>query len=139
MSQKRAKSEPRSNEARRRAAYLKYRLSPRARDLFDDLIRQRGAGPHGAYLESQCLRVAELTATAETLRAELDKRKDGGEAPTAAQITAVVRIEGVARRAAADLLKMAPAKSEDDVEYADLIRRYRTGSTEEGATDDHNH
>ncbi len=98
-------------------------------------MRQRGPGPQGAYLESQCLRVAELTATAETLRAELDKRKDSGEAPTAAQITAVVRIEGVARRAAADLLKMAPPKSEDDAELAAVLRRYR-GEPTEGPADD---
>ena len=112
MNQNRAKSEPRSNEARRRAAYLRYRLSPRARDLFDDLMSQRGPGPHGVYIESQCLRVAELTATAENLRADLDLRQKGGEVPTAAQITAVVRIEGVARRAAGDLAKLAPPKSQ---------------------------
>jgi hypothetical protein len=94
-------------------------------------VRQRGPGPHGTYLESQCLRVAELTATAENLRTELDK----AEKPTAAQITAVVRIEGVARRAAADLLKLAPPKSDDDVELDAVLRRYRGESTDGGSTD----
>jgi hypothetical protein len=135
MSQKQAKSEPRSNEARRRAAYLKYRLSARARDLFDDLIRQRGPGPHGTYVEAMCLRTAELLASAERVRGELNE----AEKPTAAQITAVVRIEGVARRAVADLTKLAPPKSDEDNEYAELLRRYRGEPTEEVVADDQHH
>jgi adenosylmethionine-8-amino-7-oxononanoate aminotransferase len=126
MTQQQTKTKPRSNEARRRAAYLKYRLSPRARDLFDDLISQRGPGPHGTFAEAMTLRTAELIASAERVREELNQAKS----PTAAQITAVVRIEGVARRAIGDLAKAAPPRSEEDAELDTILRRYR-GEPEE--------
>ncbi len=135
MSQNQTKTQPRSNEARRRAAYLKYRLSPRARDLFDDLIRQRGPGPHGTFVEAMCLRTAELLASAERVREELNV----AESPTAAQITAVVRIEGVARRAIGDLAKAAPPQSAEDTELDTILRRYRGEPEEHDDEQDRDH
>jgi len=64
-----------------------------------------------------------LTAAAESLRAVVDAVESK---PEPAMITLVIRLEGVVRRAAADLDKLAPAKSEDDAEASDeLLRRYR--------------
>ena len=116
MSQDRAKTEPRPNHVRRRKSFLRKRLSPRVRDVFADLMTDKV--DVGAYLESQCLKVAELTVRAEDLRAKLDvmlaaAKGNGADAEAgvwslAALINAVTRLESTARRAAADLTKIVP-------------------------------
>lgn len=109
MSQHRTKSEPsasRPNHERRRAAFLKDRLSPRTRDLFLDLMSRHGPG--SLWVESQCLKLAELTASAENLRARL-----ATEEPSPALINSVTRLESTARRAAVDLAKLSPPKADD--------------------------
>ncbi len=74
----------------------------------------KGKGDVGAYLESQALKVAELTAEAEGLRAKLDAMLAADEVADikslAALINSVTRLESTARRAAADLAKIGPAK-----------------------------
>jgi hypothetical protein len=107
MSQHRAKSEPRSNEARRRAEYLRKRLTGRARSLFNGLVRQIGRDRVDIVVETHALRVAELTAAAETLRAQLATTA----APTPALVNSVTRLESTAARAERALAKIAPAKT----------------------------
>lgn len=122
MSRNRAKGEPtasRSNQERRRAAFLRDRLSPRVRDLFLSLMADKGDA--GTYLESQCLKVAELTASTEELRTKLKAMLATAEGKSlspsdaevrslAALINATTRLESTVRRAAADLAKTAAAK-----------------------------
>ena len=101
MSQDRAKTEPRPNHVRRRKSFLRKRLSPRVRDVFADLMTDKV--DVGAYLESQCLKVAELTVRAEDLRAKLDvmlaaAKGNGADAEAgvrslAALINAVTKLE----------------------------------------------
>jgi hypothetical protein len=117
----------RLREDRRRAAFLRKRLTPRVRDVFLDLMKSRKDA--GAYLEAQCLKVAELTARAEDLRARLDAMLaplKGDEHPAlddaqvkslAALINNVTRLESTARRAAADLGKVAEAKVDPMAEW----------------------
>jgi hypothetical protein len=110
MSQKRAKTEPRPNQSRRRAAFLRDRLTPRVRDLFLDLMAGREVG---TFVESQCLKVAELQAAAEGLRARLETADQNPETDAktiVALVNAMTRTESTARRAAADLGKAAPDK-----------------------------
>jgi hypothetical protein len=119
------------HETRRRKSFLRKRLTPRVRDLFLDLMANRKAT--GIYLESQCLKVAELTARTEDLRARLDvmlaapKKGDAEDdadievRALSALINSVTRLESTARRAAADLGKIA-AEPADPV--ADL-KKYR--------------
>jgi hypothetical protein len=113
------KPDDRSREEKRRAAFLKQRLTQRVRDLFDDLMADKGGA--GTYVESQCLKIAELTASAEELRTKLTamlaaaegKRQSPSDAEVrslAALINATTRLESTARRAAADLAKTATAK-----------------------------
>jgi hypothetical protein len=122
MSHNRAKGEPiasRPNQERRRAAFLRERLSPRVRDLFLNLMADKG--DVGTYVESQCLKIAELTASAEELRTKLKAMLTAaeGKSPSpsdaevrsvAALINATTRLESTVRRAAADLAKMAASK-----------------------------
>ena len=122
MSRNRAKGEPtasRSNQERRRAAFLRDRLSPRVRDLFLSLMADKGDA--GTYLESQCLKVAELSASTEELRTKLKAMLATAEGKSlspsdaevrslAALINATTRLESTVRRAAADLAKTAAAK-----------------------------
>lgn len=100
-------------QARRRAAFLRKRLSPRVRDVFQDLMADRPDA--GAWLECQALKVAELAIRAEELRARLETMTAAPDdrdqvKSLATLINAVTRLEGTARRAAADLAKAAPAK-----------------------------
>lgn len=97
----------------------------RVRDLFRDLIA--GKEEAGAYVAAQCLRVAELTASAESLRAQLGAMLDEAKGKTvgpdeikslAVLVNAVTRFESTARRAAADLGKVAPA--DDGPDWIDL-------------------
>ena len=78
-------------------------------------------GDAGTYLESQCLKVAELTASAEELRTKLKAMLATAEGKSlspsdaevrslAALINATTRLELTVRRAAADLAKTAAAK-----------------------------
>jgi hypothetical protein len=82
------------------------------RDVFADLMKARG--DVGAYLESQALKVAELTVRAEELRAALAAKLaangTGDVRDLAAIINSVTRLESTVRRAAADLAKIGPAK-----------------------------
>ncbi len=105
------KPDDRSREEKRRAAFLKQRLTQRVRDLFLSLMADKGDA--GAYVESQCLKVAELTVAAEGLRAKLDAMLGAANADVkslAALINGATRLESTARRAAADLAKTAAAK-----------------------------
>jgi hypothetical protein len=107
-------------QSRRRAAFIRKRLKPRVRDLFADLMAdQKDAG---AYLESQCLKVAELTCRAEDLRARLDvmvstekddpRPLDADQVKSlAALINSVTRLESTLRRAAADLGRVTAAST----------------------------
>jgi hypothetical protein len=135
MSQNRAKTEPRTNQSRRRSTFLRKRLKPRVRDLFLDLMKdQKDAG---AYLESQCLKVAELTARAEDLRAKLavmvaEKGStmiiDADQVKSlAVLINSVTRLESTARRAAADLGKVAEVV---DTSSEDLMKAQEEGLAE---------
>ncbi len=127
MSTKRTANGQKPRQSRRRAAFIRKRVTPRVRDLFDDLMAGRtNAG--GAYLESQVLKVVELTVAAESLRAELDAMLAGAKGKPladaevkslAALINSVTRLESTARRASADLGKVAPA--EDDP-YSEFLR-----------------
>lgn len=140
MSHNRAKSEPiasRPNQERRRAAFLRDRLSPRVRDLFTDLMADRKET--GAYLESQCLKVAELTVRAEDIRARLEAmlaaakgNDDAAVRSLATLINAVTRLESTARRAAADLGKIVPKPTDDDwgaiQDEADRLEQERRNS-----------
>jgi hypothetical protein len=143
MSQKRATSEPRSNEGRRRAEYLRKRLSPRVRDVFHDLMANRRDA--GAYLEIQALKVAELAIQAEELRARLGTMlaadTPGDKDPVrslATLINAVTRLEGTARRAAADLAKAAPAKPavnwlvQQHLDAAERVKQQRLLAMQQG-------
>ena len=111
------KPDDRSREEKRRAAFLKQRLTDRVRGLFVDLMADKGDA--GTYLESQCLKVAELTASAEVLRTKLKAMlaTAEGKSPSpsddevrslAALINATTRLESTVRRAAADLAKITP-------------------------------
>lgn len=107
------KPDDRSREDKRRAAFIRGRLSPRVRDVFTDLLK--GKGDAGAYVELQALKVAELTVRAEELRAKLAAMLAANETAgdvrhLAALINSVTRLESTARRAAADLAKIGPAK-----------------------------
>ena len=61
MITKRAENDSKARQRRRRAALLRERLTPRVRDLFLDLMAGREVG---TFVESQALKVAELTAFA---------------------------------------------------------------------------
>jgi hypothetical protein len=112
----------------------------RVKDLYEDLIAGK---PPGAYLAAQALRVAELTASAESLRAKLDVMLDAGRGKTATAeeikalsvlVNAVTRFESTARRAAADLGKSASVE-EDPVA---ALRAYLNKDSDDGDTkDDH--
>ncbi len=113
------KPDDRSREEKRRAAFLKRRVTQRVRDLLVDLMADKGDA--GTYVESQCLKVAELTASAEELRTKLTAMLTADEGKSlspsdaevrslAALINATTRMESTARRAAADLAKTAAAK-----------------------------
>jgi DNA-binding TFAR19-related protein (PDSD5 family) len=113
------KPDDRSREEKRRAAFLKQRLTQRVRDLMADLMADKA--DVGTYVESQCLKVAELTAGAEELRtrltAMLTATEGATQSPTdaevhslAALINATTRLESTVRRAAADLAKTAGTK-----------------------------
>ncbi len=110
MSTKRTENDSHARLRRRRATFLKERLTPRVRDLFLDLMAGREAG---TFVESQCLKVAELTAAAEGLRARLETA-DQDPATCAktivALVNAVTRTESTARRASVDLGTAEPDK-----------------------------
>jgi hypothetical protein len=55
-------------QERRRAAFLKRRLTPRAPDLFQGLVRKIGRDRVDITIEPHCLKLAELQAGCETLR-----------------------------------------------------------------------
>jgi hypothetical protein len=114
MSAKRTENDSHGRQRRRRAAFLRERLSPRVRDVFTDLMA--GKQGVGAYVESQCLKVAELTVRAEDLRAKLAAMLAAAQPDDtdpvrslAALINSVTRLESTTRRAAADLAKITPA------------------------------
>jgi hypothetical protein len=130
MSTKRTENDSHAHQRRRRAAFLRKRLTPRVRDVFTDLMSSRKDA--GAYLESQALKVAELTVRAEELRAKLgamltaegeEEGEEGGPVAAlsdaevrsvTALINSVTRLESTARRAAADLGKIG-AEPDDPV------------------------
>jgi hypothetical protein len=118
---------------------MRNRLKPRVRDLFQDLMKDQGDA--GAYIESQCLKVAELTARAEDLRAKLavmvaEKGSDADQVKTekvtpldadqvkslAALINSVTRLESTCRRAAGDLGKVTTAKPKLSLLQQQMIR-----------------
>lgn len=114
MSQDRAKAKPiapRPNLERRRAAFLRKRLSPpdrhRARDLFSDLLTRLGPGPHDAVTEAEALEIAELTVSCEDLRDDLAKVDLKGKANL---VNAITRLQSTTNRAKRNLLKRASAK-----------------------------
>jgi hypothetical protein len=102
------KSDERSREEKRRSAFLKQRLTPRARVLFRGLITRIGRDQVDITVEGHVLRVAELTAACEALRLDLSK----GAQPTPALINSVTRLESTAARAERALFKIAPDKAE---------------------------
>jgi hypothetical protein len=113
MSQSQATAKPRTNQSRRRIAFIRKRLAPRTRDLFLDLIADKEQP--SAYFEAQCLKVAELTIETEALRAKLDAMLKTNTPTDAEQVknlsalvNATTRLESTLRRAAADLGKVAP-------------------------------
>ena len=106
----------------------------------------KGKGDVGAHIESQCLKVAELTVRAEDFRVKLDvmlaaAKGNGGDAEAevrclAALINAVTRLESTARRAAADLAKLTTAAGDDDpmaelnAHIAEMQRRKQEGNAD---------
>lgn len=135
MSQPRAKNEPRSNQDRRRAEYLRKRLSPRVRDVFRDLMADKPDA--GAYLEGQCLMVAELSVLAEALRTRLETMmaapspdEAGPLRSLATLINAVTRLQSTARRAAADLGKVTHVEVDPVADLKAYLHRDRTKDVE---------
>jgi hypothetical protein len=108
---------------RRRAAFLKKRLTPCARDLFQGLVRQIGRDRVDITIEAHCLKVAELMAACEALRAKTT------EEPTPALVNSVTRLESTAARAGRALAKLAPPKSEADA-FAEAWERAQRGDDE---------
>jgi hypothetical protein len=145
MSAKRRADAPKETigprQARRRAAFLRKRLSPRVRDVFQDLMADRSAA--GAWLECQVLKTAELAVRAEELRARLETMSAAPEdldqvRSLATLINAVTRLEGTARRAAADLAKAAPAKPavnwlvQQHLDAAERVKQQRLLAMQQG-------
>jgi hypothetical protein len=98
-------------QRRRRREFIRKRLSPRARDVFQGLVRQIGRDRVNIVVETHALRVAELTTAAETLREQLLATT---EAPSASLINSITRLESTAARAERALFKLAPPKTAAD-------------------------
>jgi hypothetical protein len=118
----------RQRDERRRAAFLHKRLEQlpegvrtRVRDLFRSLIGEMESDQITAAIEADTLKVAEMKVAAEELRAHLL----AAEEPDAKLVTAVVRLEGAARRAAADLAAVAPKKQPKS-----WLERFQEGDNE---------
>jgi hypothetical protein len=124
MSQPRAKTEPRTNQIRRRTAFLRNRLSDhhddssvaRIRDLLTALLDRLGEGPHDLATEADALEAAELTVLAEQAREDLkavrvaDLKDKGALKDKANLVNAITRLSSTAARAKRAFLKTAPAK-----------------------------
>jgi hypothetical protein len=82
--------------------YERQCAAKRVRLLYRNLIAQHGAGQNRALIEAACLRVAELTAAGEDLRAKLLATTE----PSDALINSITRLESTQRRAALDLTKL---------------------------------
>jgi hypothetical protein len=71
----------------------------RVRLLYRNLLARYGAGQNRALIEAACLRIAELTIAAETLRAQLLATNE----PDSGLVNGVTRMESTIRRATVDL------------------------------------
>jgi len=93
----------------------------RVRDLFQGFLARVGIDAD-IVTKSHCLRVSELIAIAEELRA-----KASGEELRPDMINAVTRIESTAARAERALLKDAPSAAEvkEDAELQEILARVR--------------
>jgi hypothetical protein len=103
----------RQRDERRRAAFLHNRLEQlpegvriRVRDLFRSLIAEMEPDQVTSAIEADGLKVAEMKVAAEELRAHLL----AADEPDPKLVTAVVRLEGAARRGGIDLAAVAPKK-----------------------------
>jgi hypothetical protein len=100
MITKRTENDSHARLRRRRASFLKDRLTPRSRDLFLDLMARAGPGPHGAVVEASALECAELMIACEDLRGDLEAGlKDGDLKAKAALVNAVTRLQSTTARA----------------------------------------
>lgn len=106
------------------------RYGPEARDksrrvqtLYRALLASHGTGPSRTVVEAQCLKVAELVAGAEALRAALL----ASESPSAALINSVTRLKSTAARAERALDKLAPPKTDADA-WAEAWEKSQQGS-----------
>ena len=117
-------------QERRRVAYLKKRLTPRSRDLFNGLVRKIGRDRIDIIIELHCLKVAELQAGCETLRLKMATAE-----PDAALINSITRLESTAARAERALFKAVPPKTEVHIPLREQIIRKRqtTGTPNEEA------
>jgi hypothetical protein len=112
-----------SRQEQRRVAYLRKRLTPRARDLFNGLLRKIGRDRVDIIIESHALKVAELQAGCEVLRLKMKTAE-----PTDALINSITRLESTAARAERGLFKAVPPKAEVHIPMRERLVMQRAKS-----------
>ena len=104
-------------QEQRRSAFLRKRLTPRARDLFPGLVRRIGRDRVDIGSKPTPSRWPSCWPPARCLRLKLKT-----EEPTPALINSITRLESTAARAERALDKLAPAKTEADA-WAEAWRK----------------
>jgi hypothetical protein len=105
-------------EIRERSAFIKGRLSVRAMDLFNGLVRKIGRGRLDIHTEMHAVKVAELQAGCEALRLMMKTAE-----PSAELINSITRLESTAARAERALFKAVPPKAEAPVTLREQFER----------------
>jgi hypothetical protein len=104
--------------AEERIAFLRLRLTPRAADLFNGLVRKIGRSRLDVVTEMHALTVAELRAGCEALRLQMKTTE-----PSAELINSITRLQSTADRAERALWKAVPPKTEIHVPLREKLRR----------------
>jgi hypothetical protein len=107
-------------QERRRVAFLKKRLTPRSRELFNGLVRRIGRGRIDIIVEAHCLKVAELQAGCEDLRLRMATAE-----PDAVLVNSITRLESTTARAERALFKAVPPKTAVHIPLREQIIRKR--------------
>jgi hypothetical protein len=106
-----------------REAFLKDRLTPRTRILFNGFLRKIGRDRIDVTVEADCLRVAELQVGCEILRLKMQT-----EQPTPALVNSITRLESTSARAERALFKVVPPKAEVHVPLREKLLKQRAKS-----------
>lgn len=101
-----------------RVAFVAGRLTPRARDLFNGLVRKIGRGRIDIITEAHCLKVAELQAGCEALRLKMQTAE-----PDASLVNSITRLESTAARAERALFQAVPPKAKIHVPLREKLMR----------------